>query len=228
MAQRLPGRRIEAKNPMSEAEPIRVMIVDDHLMVRDGLKLFLSLHEDLIVVAEAADGQQALTVCAHTEPDVILMDLVMPGMDGPTATARIRADFPRVQIIALTSFSEQELVTRAISAGAIGYLFKDVHSDRLAQAIRDAHRGTPTLAPHAVQALVQAAQNEEQSGSDLTPRERQVLGCLINGCTNKEIAQQLVISEATVRLHVSNILSKLGASNRTEAASIALKRNIKL
>ena len=213
---------------MSEAETIRVMIVDDHLMVRDGLKLFLSVYEDLVVVAEAADGRTALTLCAQAQPDVILMDLVMPGMDGPTATARIRAEFPQVQVIALTSFSDQELVTRAISAGAISYLFKDVHGDKLALAIRDAHRGTSTLAPAATQALVQAAQGDQQLGSDLTPREREVLGWLIEGKTNREIAAELVISEATVRLHVSNILAKLGAANRTEAATIALQHKLKL
>ena len=213
---------------MSEAETIRVMIVDDHLMVRDGLKLFLSVYEDLVVVAEAADGRTALTLCAQAQPDVILMDLVMPGMDGPTATARIRAEFPQVQVIALTSFSDQELVTRAISAGAISYLFKDVHGDKLALAIRKTHRGTSTLAPAATQALVQAAQGDQQLGSDLTPREREVLGWLIEGKTNREIAAELVISEATVRLHVSNILAKLGAANRTEAATIALQHKLKL
>jgi NarL family two-component system response regulator LiaR len=211
---------------MNEKKPIRVMIVDDHLMVRDGLKVFLSLYDDLEVVADAGDGEQALTYCTQLRPDVVLMDVVMPGMDGPTVTARIRAECPEVQVIALTSFAEGDLVQRAIQAGAIGYLLKDVHPDKLAEAIRDAHHGRSTIDPEAAQSLVQVTSQPPAPGSDLTPREREVLALLVKGKTNKEIAVQLIISQATVRLHVSNILSKLGASNRTEAATLALQHNL--
>jgi DNA-binding NarL/FixJ family response regulator len=211
---------------MSEEKSIRVMIVDDHLMVRDGLKVFLSLYDDLEVVADAGDGEQALTVCAQLRPDVILMDVVMPGIDGPTTTARIRAEFPDVQIIALTSFAEGDLVQRAIQAGAIGYLLKDVHPDKLANAIRDAHHGRSTIDAEAAQSLVQVTSQPPAPGSDLTPREREVLALLVEGKTNRDIALQLTISQATVRLHVSNILSKLGVSNRTEAATLALQHNL--
>jgi DNA-binding NarL/FixJ family response regulator len=211
---------------MNDKNLIRVMIVDDHLMVRDGLKVFLSLYDDLEVVADAGDGEQALTYCAQLRPDVILMDVVMPGMDGPTVTARIRAEFPEVQVIALTSFAEGDLVQRAIQAGAIGYLLKDVHPDKLAEAIRDAHHGRATIDAEAAQSLVQATSQPAPPGSDLTPREREVLALLVNGKTNREIAVQLTISQATVRLHVSNILSKLGVSNRTEAATLALQHKL--
>jgi NarL family two-component system response regulator LiaR len=207
-------------------ETIKVMIVDDHLMVRDGLKVFLSIHDDLEVIAEAEDGQQAIALCPQVQPDVILMDVVMPNIDGPTATAQIRADYPEVQVIALTTFSEKELVQRAIQAGAVGYLLKDVHPDKLAQAIRDAHHGRSTLDAGAAQTLIQAAAELPPPGSNLTPREREVLALLVEGKTNKEIAEELTISQATVRLHVSNILSKLGASNRTEAATLAHQHNL--
>lgn len=211
---------------MNTKEPIKVMIVDDHLMVRDGLKVFLSVHDDLEVIAEAEDGQQAISLCPLVHPDVILMDVIMPNIDGPTATARIRADYPDVQVIALTTFSEKELVQRAIQAGAVGYLLKDVHPDKLAQAIRDAHRGQSTIDAGAAQALMQAAAESPSLGSDLTSREREVLALLVEGKTNKEIAEELIVSQSTVRLHVSNILSKLGASNRTEAATLAHHHNL--
>jgi DNA-binding NarL/FixJ family response regulator len=211
---------------MSDQQPIRVMIVDDHLMVRDGLKMFLSLYDDLEVVAEAGDGQQAIDACRGIQPDVILMDVVMPGVDGPTATAAIRRDHPSIQVIALSTFSEQELVKQAIGAGAIGYLLKDVHANKLAEAIRDANHGRLTLDANAVQSLIQAANQQPSLGSDLTPREREVLALLVDGKTNRQIAGELTISPATVRLHVSNILSKLHAANRTEAAALALQHNL--
>jgi NarL family two-component system response regulator LiaR len=211
---------------MSQQQRIRVMIVDDHMMVRDGLKMFLSLYDDLEVVAEAGDGRLAIDICREIQPDVILMDVVMPGVDGPTATAAIRRDFPSIQVIALSTFSEQELVKQAIEAGAIGYLLKDVHADKLAQAIRDAHLGRSTLDASAAQSLIRATTQPPQIGADLTPREREVLALLVDGKTNRQIAQQLTISPATVRLHVSNILAKLNAANRTEAAALAVQHNL--
>ena len=211
---------------MSEPTPIRIMIVDDHLMVRDGLRTFLSSYDDLEVVAEAKDGAQAIELCAQARPDVVLMDLVMPTLDGPTATARMRKAYPQVQVIALTSFVEEDLIRRAIQAGAIGYLLKDVHPDKLAEAIRAAHRGQPTIDSAAAQALAQAARQPLSPGCELTPRERQVLALLVAGKTNRGIAEALTLSPSTVRNHVSNILSKLGAKTRTEAATQALQYNL--
>jgi NarL family two-component system response regulator LiaR len=212
--------------PLSDPKPIRVMLADDHLMVRDGLKVFLSMYDDLDVVAEAEDGEQAIELCAQVQPDVILMDIVMPNVDGPTATARICKAFPQVQVIALTSFLEEDLVQRALQAGANGYLLKDVHPDKLAKAIRDAHEGRPTIDSAAAQVLAQAARQPPPVGTDLTPREREVLALLTEGMTNKEIAKALTLSDGTVRLHVSNILSKLGVSNRTAAATLALQHDL--
>lgn len=209
---------------MSEA--IRVMIVDDHLMVRDGLKVFLSTYDDLEVVAEADDGGQAVQLIPQVQPDVVLMDVLMPKMDGPTATALIRASYPDIQVIALTSFVEEDLVQQALQSGAIGYLLKDVRADKLADAIRAAHQGRATIDATAAQVLVQSARQPPQLGQDLTAREREVLTLLVNGMTNKEIAKELTLSMGTVRLHVSNILSKLRASNRTEAATLALQHKL--
>jgi NarL family two-component system response regulator LiaR len=211
---------------MGENKPIRVMIVDDHLMVRDGLKVFLSIHDDIEVVAEAEDGEQALALCEQVEPDVVLMDILLPNMDGPTATERIRSTTPDVQVIALTSFADEELVQRALQSGAISYMLKDVYSDRLAQAIRDAHQGRGMIDSAAAQVLVRAAQSPPNPGYDLTGRERQVLALMVEGKTNQEIAESLTLSVGTVRFHVSNILSKLGVSNRTEAVILALQQKL--
>ncbi|HSR31523.1 MAG TPA: response regulator transcription factor [Anaerolineae bacterium] len=211
---------------MSEITPIRVMLVDDHAMVRGGLRLFLSNYPDLAVVAEAGDGQEAIGLCPETQPDVILMDIVMPVMDGPTATTHIRRDFPQIQVIALTSFLEEDLVQDALRAGAISYLVKDVGADKLAEAIRAAYRGRGTIDPAAAQILVQAAQQPPPPGQDLTDREREVLALLVEGQTNRQIAQRLSLTQGTVRIYVSNVLSKLQVSNRTEAATLALQHNL--
>jgi NarL family two-component system response regulator LiaR len=212
--------------PSRKPNPIRIMIVDDHLLVRDGLNLLMSTFDDLEVVAVADDGEQAVRLCRQTQPDVILMDIVMPNVDGPTATAQIRESWPDVQVLALTSYVQEDLVRRAIGAGAIGYLLKSANADELAEAIRAAHQGRATLDSDALQLLAQPSQGPPSLGHDLTEREREVLALLASGLPNKEIAERLTLSPATVRVYVSNILSKLGASNRTEAARLALDHGL--
>ena len=212
-----------------EQQPIRVMIVDDHLMVRDGLKVFLSVYPELVVVAEAGDGAEAVARCATTQPDVVLMDLAMPTMDGPTATRQIRAAFPQIQVIALTSFVDETLVARALDAGAISYLQKSVVADQLAAAIRAAYRGQATFAATALAAgLAPRRSPPTPPAYHLTTREREVLALLVAGKTNPAIATQLGISLGTVHLHVSHILGKLGVRNRTEAVLLAVEHQLLL
>jgi len=212
---------------MTEKKLIRVMLVDDHAVVRSGLGTFLLANDDMELVGEVSSGEQALTMCTHVKPDVVLMDLVMAGMDGATATRKIREQCPEIQVIALTSFKEQELVQGALQAGAIGYLLKDISADELANAIRAAYAGKPTLAPEAAQALIQAARMPaEKIGFDLTEREREVLALMVEGLNNTEIADRLVVSRSTAKFHVSSILSKLRAASRTEAVAIAVQHNL--
>jgi NarL family two-component system response regulator LiaR len=211
---------------MSKTNPIRVMIVDDHDMVRRGLAAFLKVKADLELVGEAEDGREALHLCEQVQPDVILMDLLMPEMDGTAATRVIRERWPHVQIIALTSFQEKKLVQGALQAGAISYLLKNVSVDDLAAAIRAACAGRSTLAPEAVQALIEPDSRASELGRDLTPREREVLALMIEGLSNPDIAGRLSVSRSTAKAHVSSILSKLGVSNRAEAIALALQHNL--
>lgn len=213
---------------MSDQPRIRVMLVDDHAVVRSGLSAFLHTYSDLQLVGEAADGDEAVAACERAQPDVILMDLVMPHMDGASAIRAIRKKHPDVQMIALTSFKEHDLVEQALRAGAIGYLLKDVSADELADAIRAAHAGKPTLAPEAAQVLINTTRNQDTTalGHDLTDREREVLVLMVEGLNNTEISERLIVSRSTVKFHVSNILSKLQVSSRTEAVALALQQNI--
>jgi len=207
---------------MTASAPIRVLITDDHAMVRSGLAAFLLVNDDLELVGEASNGAEAIEACAEIKPDVVLMDLVMPGMDGATAIREIHAAQPEIQIIALTSFPEEDLVQRALESGAISYLLKNVGADELADAIRRARAGQSTLAPEAAQVLVQRARQPAQ-GHDLTQREREVLALMVKGLSNPEIAERLIVGRSTAKFHVSSVLTKLGVSSRTEAVALALQ-----
>jgi NarL family two-component system response regulator LiaR len=211
---------------MSNNEPIRVLLVDDHAVVRSGLGAFLLAFDDLELVGEAGGGVEAVRLCGELNPDVVLMDLMMPEMNGAEATTIIREQYPETQVIALTSYKEEELVHGVLKAGAIGYLLKNVTADELANAIRAAKAGQPTLAPEATQALIHSTTKPPDLGFDLTQREREVLSLMIEGLNNPDIAERLVVSRSTIKFHVSSILSKLGASSRTEAVALALQHNM--
>jgi NarL family two-component system response regulator LiaR len=211
---------------VSASQPIRVMLVDDHTMVRRGLVTMLKVFDDLQLAGEAESGTAAIQLCGELLPDVILMDMSMPDMDGATATRAIRRKFPQIQVIALTSFKEGKIIKNALEAGAIGYLLKDVSADELVRAIRAAHAGRATLSPEAAQALVETTNQPPAPGLDLTEREREVLVLMIEGLNNTQIAGRLTVSPSTIKSHVSNILSKLGVASRTEAVTLALRNHI--
>jgi NarL family two-component system response regulator LiaR len=211
---------------MMPSEPIRVMLVDDHMMVRRGLATILQVFDDLELVGEAADGAAAIQLCGDLMPDVILMDIAMPDIDGVMVTRAIRQRFPTVQVLALTSFNEDQMVQNALQAGAIGYLLKDLTADELAEAIRAAHAGRATLSPAALQAMVHATTQPAAAGHDLTERERDVLILMVEGLNNIEIAEKLVVSPSTIKSHVSHILSKLDVTSRTEAVAIAVRHHL--
>lgn len=212
---------------MNTEKTIRVLITDDHAVVRNGLSSFLMAYDDLELVGEAKNGEQAVLLCDNLHPDVVLMDLVMPTMDGATAIGLIKQKHPEIQVLALTSYKEHKLVQGALKAGAIGYLLKDISAPDLAAAIRSAFVGNPTLAPEAVEALIHASQEPENLiGNDLTDREREVLALMVEGLNNIQISERLFISQSTAKSHVSNVLTKLNVNSRTEAVSFALKNKL--
>jgi NarL family two-component system response regulator LiaR len=207
-------------------DPIRILLVDDHAVVRSGLSRFLMVNKDMELVGEASDGAEAIQMAAKLHPDIILMDLKMPGIDGITATREILNLAPQTKIIALTSFSEQNMVQGALQAGAIGYLQKNVTAAELANAIHSAYIGRMTLSPEAAQTLARSVTQSHLPGNELTERERDVLRCMVEGLNNNEIADKLVISLGTVKFHVSNIFRKLGVASRVEAVKLAIEQKI--
>lgn len=212
---------------MSEQKRIRVLIVDDHALVRKGIGLFISAYGDLQLVGEGSSGNDAVVLCNELNPDVILMDLMMPGMDGVTAIRCIREQYCPVQIVVLTSFDKEELVKEAIKAGAIGYLLKNVSADELAEAIRAAALSQPTLSKEATQILMNTLSIPEvEHHSTLTDSEQRVLGLMVEGYNNAQIAESLGVSLSTVKTHASNLFSKLGVTSRVEAVSLALKQHL--
>ena len=210
---------------MSNANPIRILIVDDHDMLREGLAAFLLAYRDLELVGDAANGEEAMRLCHAKHPDVVLMDLIMPDMDGVETTKAIHQVLPNIKIIALSSFGDNELVQKALEASATSYLLKNIPADKLAEAIRTTHAGLPTFAPEVAQGLLMRRGRETAVSPTtlLTPREQEVLDLLIDGLANAEIAQRLDLSIYTIKNHVSSILSKFNVSSRTEAVSLALK-----
>jgi two-component system, NarL family, response regulator LiaR len=210
----------------AEDRTITVVIVDDHLLVRSGLEGVLSIFDDIRLVAQAESGAEAVNVCRKERPDVVLMDLVMPDMNGVEATRRVLEACPGTRVVALTSFTDEGLVEETLRAGAIGYLMKNVSADQLADAIRAAHAGRSTLAPEAADVLVRAVSAPREVGETLSPREREVLRLMSEGLTNADIADRLVIGVSTVKTHVSSVMAKLGVATRTEACSVAIRRGL--
>ena len=205
---------------------IKILLVDDHAVVRSGLSKFLMVNKDLKLVGEASDGHEAVQMVSLHKPDMVLMDLMMPGTDGITATREIHQKYPKVKVIALTSFAEQNMVQGALQAGAIGYLQKNVTAKELGHAIRSAHKGKMTLSPEAAQVLANSVAQPQIPGEQLTDRERDVLKCMVDGLNNNEIAESLVVSLGTVKFHISNIFHKLGVDSRVEAVKLALEQKL--
>jgi DNA-binding NarL/FixJ family response regulator len=215
---------------VTDDAPIRVLIVDDHAVVRTGLKVFLDLQPDIEVVGEAADGSEGVAMARRLLPDVVLMDLLMPNMDGVTAIGRIKAEHPEIEIVTMTSFIEEEKVTSALEAGASGYVLKDAEAEEVAAAVRAAHAGEVHLDPAVARLLAQRMRDrkspKDELAEPLTDREKDVLRLLGQGMSNKDIGSTLFITERTARTYVSNILGKLGLASRTQAALYAVEHKL--
>jgi NarL family two-component system response regulator LiaR len=211
---------------MSQPVPIRVLVVDDHQLAQKGMDFFLAAFPDLELVGAAGDGADALLMCERLLPDVVLMDVKMPGLDGIATTRQICARFPEVRVIMLSSFDDAATVREALKAGARGYLLKSISPLELAQAVRAVYHGRSAMSPEATDALVQAARGPETAAADLTPREREVLRLLMRGCSNQRIAEELMVSRATVKFHMASIMTKLGVTSRAEAIAAAYQRGL--
>jgi two-component system, NarL family, response regulator LiaR len=211
---------------MGEKNKIKVMIVDDHPLVRHGIKTVFEAYDDILLVAEAENGREAIKMCDKYMPDVVLMDMIMPVLDGAEATEQIIKNWPDVKIIALTSFNDEDLIRKSLKAGAVSYILKNISGARLVKTIKDVYKGKLALSSQATKILLSELREPPDKTIKLTEREKEILALIVEGLSNKQIAERLFLSNSTVQFHVSNVLSKLGASKRTEAVYIALKQKL--
>jgi two-component system, NarL family, response regulator LiaR len=211
---------------MGEKNKIKVMIVDDHPLVRHGIKTVFEAYDDILLVAEAENGREAIKMCDKYMPDVVLMDMIMPVLDGVEATEQIIKNWPDVKIIALTSFNDEDLIRKSLKAGAVSYILKNISGARLVKTIKDVYKGKLALSSQATKILLSELREPPDKTIKLTEREKEILALIVEGLSNKQIAERLFLSNSTVQFHVSNVLSKLGASKRTEAAYLALKQKL--
>lgn len=211
---------------MSEKNKIKVMVADDHPMVRHGIRTVFEAYDDIVLVAEAENGRQAIKMCEDYEPEIILMDMVMPVVDGVEATEHIINKWPDIKIIALTSFNDKDLIKKSLKAGAVSYILKTISGAKLVKMTKDVHKGNFILSSQATKILLSELREPPDENFKLTNREKEILTLIVEGLSNKQIAKRLFLSSSTVQFHVSNILSKLGVSKRTQAAYLALKQNL--
>jgi len=211
---------------MTEKNKIKVMVVDDHPLVRHGIKTVFEAYDNIEMVAEAENGKEALEICEKCKPDIVIMDMIMPILDGAEATAQLIKRFPDIKVIALTSFNDKDLIKKSLKAGAVNFILKNISGAKLVKVIRDVYRGKFVLSPHATKILLTELREKTDDNIKLTKREKEILALIVEGLSNKEISKRLFLSNSTIQFHVSNILSKLGVSKRTEAAYLALKQKL--
>ena len=211
---------------MTEKNKIKVMVVDDHPLVRHGIKTVFEAYDDIELVAEAENGKEALEICEKYKPDIVIMDMVMPILDGAEATSQLIKKFPDIKVIALTSFNDKDLIKKSLKAGAVNFLLKNISGAKLVKTIKDVYIGKFVLSPHATKILLTELREKADENIKLTKREKEILALIVEGLSNKEIAKRLFLSNSTIQFHVSNVLSKLGVSKRTEAAYLALKQKL--
>jgi two-component system, NarL family, response regulator LiaR len=211
---------------MTEKNKIKVMVVDDHPLVRHGMKTVFEAYDDIEMVAEAENGKEAIEICVKYKPDVVIMDMVMPILDGAEATSQLIKKFPDIKVIALTSFNDKDLIKKSLKAGAVSFILKNITGAKLVKIIKDVYKGKFVLSPHATKILLTELREKSDESIKLTKREKEILALIVEGLSNKEIAKRLFLSNSTIQFHVSNVLSKLGVSKRTEAAYLALKQKL--
>jgi two-component system, NarL family, response regulator LiaR len=211
---------------MTEKKIIKVIVVDDHPLVRHGIKTVFEAYDDIEMIAEAENGKDAIEICAKYKPDVVIMDMVMPILDGAEATRELVKRFPDIKVIALTSFNDKDLIKKSLKAGAVSFILKNISGAKLVKTIKDVHKGKFVLSPNATKIMLTELREQSDDNVKLTKREKEILALVVEGLSNKEIAKRLFLSNSTIQFHVSNVLSKLGVSKRTEAAYLALKQKL--